>query len=48
MTLLETLWASSGDAEEVVERLATGELRLSGNFRGREAEVVEDYRREEA
>ena len=43
MTLLETLWNNEGDEAETVAALDSGDLQLSGNFRGHEAEVVADY-----
>lgn len=42
-TLLAALWENTED--EVVEALAVGNLTLTGNFRGHESEVVEDYRK---
>ena len=41
-TLLEAL--SKFDEDVVVEMLASGELSLTGNFRGHEAEVVASYK----
>ena len=43
-TLLEAMWEGGGDAERILERLESGDLRLIGNFMGREAELVRDAR----
>ncbi len=44
MTLLETIWTTEGTETEVIatvtEALKTGELTLTGNFKGHEAEIV--------
>lgn len=41
-TLLQALWLNGGDEEETREALKAGALKLTGNFRGREAEVAEE------
>jgi hypothetical protein len=45
-TLLEAIWNADGDAEtvaaEITERLESGRLTLTGNFKGREAELTAD------
>ena len=33
-TLLEAMWEGGGDAELILERLESGDLRLIGNFMG--------------
>jgi hypothetical protein len=43
-TLLEAMWEGGGDAERILERLESGDLRLIGNFMGREAELVRNAR----
>jgi hypothetical protein len=43
-TLLEAMWNADGDAEtvtaDVTARLKSGALVLTGNFKGREAELT--------
>ncbi len=43
-TLLEAVWNADGDAETVVAqvtaRLESGNLQLTGNFKGHEAEIA--------
>jgi len=43
-TLLDAVWNADGDAEtvaaEITERLDSGRLVLTGNFKGREAELT--------
>lgn len=45
-TLLAALWASKGNVAPVLQGLETGALYLTGNFKGREAQVVRGVRRE--
>lgn len=42
-TMLSALWESDGDEAAVVADLDSGKLTLTGNFKGREHEVVADY-----
>ncbi len=46
MTLLETIWNADGNEADVVaktaEKLANGELVLTGNFKGREIEIAKE------
>jgi len=50
MTLLETIQAEldtdpAGDiARAIAEKLENGDMQLTGNFRGHEAEMVADYK----
>ena len=43
-TLLEAVWNADGDAEtvaaQITARLESGKLQLTGNFKGREAELI--------
>ncbi len=43
-TLLDAMWNTGGDADsaaaEITERLESGRLVLTGNFKGREAELT--------
>jgi hypothetical protein len=43
-TLLEAMWNTDGDADsaaaEITARLESGSLVLTGNFKGREAELT--------
>ena len=43
-TLLEAVWNADGDAEtvaaQVTARLESGNLQLTGNFKGHEAEFI--------
>jgi hypothetical protein len=43
-TLLAAMWDTDGDAEsatsEIVARLESGKLQLTGNFKGHEAEIA--------
>jgi hypothetical protein len=43
-TLLDAMWNTDGDADsaaaEIVSRLKSGSLVLTGNFKGREAELT--------
>ena len=43
-TLLDAMWNTDGDAEtaaaEITKRLESGRLVLTGNFKGREAELT--------
>ncbi len=41
-TLLAAMWESGGDAEAILARLESGDLQLTGNFKGREAEMVRE------
>lgn len=45
-TLLAAMWESGGDEDEILRMLEAGELVLTGNFKGHEAEVVADAREE--
>jgi len=47
-TLLEAVWNSDGDTAEIAERLESGDLELTGNFKGREREIARDAMRPEA
>jgi len=39
-TLLEAVWENGGNAEEIAALLESGELELTGTFKGREAELT--------
>ena len=41
-TLLAAVWESGGDADAILSRLESGQLELTGNFKGRENEIVSD------
>jgi hypothetical protein len=45
-TLLAAMWDTDGDADkaaaEVIARLESGNLQLTGNFKGREAEIARE------
>ena len=41
-TLLAAVWESGGNADAILSRLGSGELQLTGNFKGRENEIVRD------
>ena len=42
MTLLAAMVESGGDAAAILARLESGDLQLTGNFKGQEAEIVRD------
>ena len=44
-TLLAALWDARGDDRAIVRKLERGELKLTGNFKDREREIVEEIRR---
>jgi len=39
-TLLAAMWEAGGNEAEIVARLESGDLELTGNFKGREAELT--------
>ncbi len=39
-TLLAAVWESGGNVEEIRARLESGDLILTGNFKGQEAEIA--------
>jgi hypothetical protein len=39
-TLLKAVWENGGNVEDIRARLESGELVLTGNFKGQEAEIV--------
>ena len=41
-TLLAAVWESGGNADAILARLESGELHLTGNFKGHENEIVRD------
>ena len=41
-TLLAAVWESGGDFAAILARLESGDLQLTGNFKGEESEVVRD------
>ncbi len=43
-TLLAAMWEAGGDADLILERLESGDLRLIGTFKGDEAAMVRDAR----
>ena len=45
-TLLAAMWEAGGDADAIRERLESGDLQLTGNFKGRELEIARDSRDE--
>ena len=47
-TLLEAVCEKGGNVEEIAERLESGDLELTGNFKGREREIARDAMRPEA
>ena len=47
-TLLEAVWENDGDTVEIAALLESGELELTGNFKGREREIARDAMRPEA
>jgi hypothetical protein len=47
-TLLAEMWHVRGDSEVIISRLESGDLILTGNFRGREQEIASQARNEEA
>jgi hypothetical protein len=47
-TLLEAVWESGDSVEEIAARLESGQLELTGNFKGRELEIARDAIKPEA
>ena len=47
-TLLRAMWESGGNVEEIAADLESGELELTGNFKGRELEIARDAMSPEA
>jgi hypothetical protein len=47
-TLLEAVWESGDSVEEISARLESGQLELTGNFKGRELEIARDAIKPEA
>jgi hypothetical protein len=41
-TLLAAVWESGGNADAILSRLESGDLQLTGNFKGHENEIVAD------
>ena len=41
-TLLKAVWESGGDVAAILSRLESGQLQLTGNFKGHEAEIVRE------
>ena len=39
-TLLAAVWENGGNVEDIRARLENGELILTGNFKGQEAEIA--------
>jgi hypothetical protein len=39
-TLLAAVWENGGNVEEIRARLESGDLVLTGNFKGQEAEIA--------
>ena len=44
-TLLAALWNARGDDRAIVRNMERGDLKLTGNFKYREREIVEEIRR---
>jgi hypothetical protein len=47
-TLLNAIWNADGNADEIIARLESGEIELTGNFKGREREIARDAIKPEA
>lgn len=44
ITLLAAMWAAKGNQDTVLDALESGEIELTGNFRGHEKEIVAQVR----
>ena len=43
-TLLAAIWENGGNEAAILDALESGDLKLTGNFKGRESEISRDAR----
>ncbi len=43
-TLLAAMWAAEGDQDAVLDALESGDIELTGNFKGHEKDIVAEVR----